>query len=57
VVAGRKKRKSKTQNAVGRESEKSGKAEPNISRCSKLAYTVKSDSEPVTNITLENSYS
>jgi hypothetical protein len=57
TAAGRKKKKRKTQNEVGKGSEKNGKTEEsNTIRCSELTNTVKSDGEPVPGVTLENSY-
>jgi hypothetical protein len=44
MIAGRKKKKRKTQIEVGKGSEKSGKTEEsNTKRCNELANTVKSD--------------
>ena len=46
----------KTQNEMGKGGGKIDKAESNNCRCSTLANMVKSDTEPVTSVTLENCY-
>jgi hypothetical protein len=56
-LVARRKRERKTQNEIGKRGGKSDETEKsNNCRCSILANMVKSDTQPVTSVTLENCY-